>query len=409
MRLCSWFAGIDLDSRYVTAVLGCSTDDGPPRVLGCKAVDVGTTFARQGNAESPMLREAVARFTEWFHLESGGALASIALAVPGSAMQEMPSSAVVELGAREVVDAAAFDQACRSALAGPGQLGPVLASVQRGVVLDGRPQSRPPLGQVGSSLRVELTSWIGRRDVLAPVIEVLERNEFAIDQMVPRVAAAGRAILTDIEQRDGALVVLIGEESTDVAIFAGFELVDLLTVSLGRKRLVAELARECRVSIDAVDRLDLDLMISRMPSDPLVQRVRTALSAWGTALFSTIRNRMHGLGLAPRLDAGIVIANSPQLFPTLDQTAARLLGIPARFAAVDAQFGKPAGAAGSFAALGLIPLQWNARITRETTADIRLPEYLRPRPGRAPHSTGRGTIGQALSRWLREFVPVEHG
>lgn len=409
MRLCSWFAGVDFDSRYLTAVLGCASDDRPPHVLGARTVDLQSVNGTRWD-DRTTLHDAIRGFTEWFHLESGGALNAVAIAMPGDALQEIPSSGSVDLDAPGFVDDALLDLARRRACEAPRRIGTVVTSVERGYELDGRRVSGPPQGQAGRSIRLELISWIARPEFLEPIADALGTDGFAADLIVPRIVAVGQAALSDLERRDGALVVSIGDTMSEVSVFAGFSLVDLFVVPIGRRALIAELARMCRLSTAVIDRLDLGLMIDRVPSDPLVGRVRMSLSAWGTALFSFVRRRLDERGLGWLLQAGVVIAASPQFFPSLDQSAARMLGVPARFATADGRLGKESGSrTAPFAALGLIPMQWSAQLLEAETDDVRETVLATPRLAAPRRSNGRGGIGQALGRWLREFVPVEHG
>src|SRR5512146_3019803 len=103
MRLCSWFAGVDFDSRYLTAALGCASDDGPSHVLGARTVDLhGVNGTRWDDRTT--LHDAIRGFAEWFHPESGGALNTVALSMPGHALQEIPSSGSVDLDPPGFVD-----------------------------------------------------------------------------------------------------------------------------------------------------------------------------------------------------------------------------------------------------------------------------------------------------------------
>jgi hypothetical protein len=99
-----------------------------------------------------------------------------------------------------------------------------------------------------------------------------------------------------------------------------------------------------------------------------------------------------------------VIADSAQALPLLAESAARTLGIPARFAALEPHMTHPTGGE-PLPARGLIGLQWQfAAESREASA---------PTPFDAPdwssdETEDRRGIGPVISRWLREFVPAAH-
>lgn len=408
MRLCSWFAGIDLDTRFVTAVLGCSTDDGPPRLLGCQRVDVPAAERIASTSQRTVL-DAISRFAEWFHLESGGALPSVALSVPDSALQAVPASDEHRFMAPVLVDQAVLAEVRERALERLRPLGTVVKVIDRAVELDGRRFDVVPSGQYATVVRVEVAAWVARPAMVDPVIDVLERSGFEVGLMASRAEATAEAVLAPAERRDGAIVVTINEANSSIAVVVDSVVVDLFTVPLGRGPLLTELARACKVSVDVVERLDLGLMLDRVPSDPLVQRVRTVMSGWGAALFTGVRRQVDNRNLGWRVQAGVVIAGSPSAFPGLDSDAARVLGVPARFAikspaTATARNGKLA----TFAAAGLLPLEWRA-VSEESLENVLVPvraDGLERTP-RIDVNERRG-LGQALGRWLREFVPADH-
>ncbi len=408
MRLCAWFAGIDLESRYLTASLGVSSGGEAPRILGSKVFGVQSGDIQPLDNQS-FLQECMSDIGEWFHLETGGTLTDVAVAVPGGTISEFPSSGVFEFGAPSLISDAVIETARQRALAGPGKLGTVVSSTIRGYEVDGRPLVESPVGDYATSLRVATTSWVARTAAIQTAIDAVRQIGLDINMVVPRAVAGAESTVTPIERRDGATVVMIGNETTECATFIDSSLCDLFTVPLGQRPLRHELSRACNVSADVFDRLDLGLMMERVPSDPMVQRVRTVMSAWATALFSAIRRRMQERDLGWRQQPGIVIANSPTAFPMLEDRATRVIGSPARFAPTSRLFDRVAGVShGSFAALGLIPMQWSARRMEGQRPFVHHPESLSASTIRFAESAGREGLGHAIGRWLREFVPADH-
>ncbi len=404
MRLCNWFAGIDLDSRCLTATLGFTSDDREPRILGTRVFDA----APSGDTQA-LLRHSLPELGRWLHLESGDALRAVALAVPGSSLQEFPSSGECQFGSPAIVDGDAINFALDRATSGPAKLGHIVETVIRGYEVDGQTYAEPPSGSFATSIRVQTTCWVARRDAVQPAISAIRGAGFDVEPVVPRASAAAYATLTKLEQREGAMLVMIGEDVTECATIIGSEVVDVFTVPLGTNPLDEQIARACNISADVVKRLDLGLMIERMPSDPIVQRVRTVLSAWGTALFTSVRRRLDDRNLAWQLQAGVVIGGSARRFPDLDEQAVRIVGTPARFVAVAQSNARvPGTGIGTFVTFGLIPMQWKAALESLKPEAVSEPQPVRQPVVRRRETVARGGIGQALGRWLREFVPADH-
>lgn len=408
MRLCTWFAGIDLDSRYVTGTLGFSSDNQAPRILGSRIIATEPCDWRS-HVPQHALDAALIDLGEWFRLETGGALSKVAVALPGDAIHELPSSGEHQFGVPTHIDSDAISLVREQALQRSKALGSLLNFVVRGYELDGHPVPVPPVGAYASSLRVEVISWLARRAALHAVEDAMSGLGLSLGTIVPRMVACAESTVTSAERREGVTVVMVGDRTTECATFINSNVADIFTVPLGRRPLVSQLARACSVSEDVIDQLDLGLMTERAPSDPIVRRVRTVLSAWGTALFTPIRHRLEEHDLSWRLEAGIVIANSGHAFPTLDERASQIVGMPVRFVVARALLERVNGTSrGSFAALGLIPMQWKSRQMASQFVDVDSPEPAPPLVVKSLEPEARGGFGQAIGRWLREFVPADH-
>lgn len=407
MQLCTWFAGIDLDSRCVTATLGFSTDDERPQVLGSKVFPLANSVVSAIDADRPFLGY-ISEIGKWFHLETGGALSDIALALPGELIREVSSAGACEFDRPTHLDADAIEIARQRAIKGIAQPGQVLRSVVRGYTVDGHPVAAPPTDAICSSLRVDVTSWIAKPAAYS-LFQGISETGFDVGEVVPRAVASAVSTSTFSERQDGVVVIVIGDDATEGVAIIDAQLADVFSIPLGRKPLIVELSRACSVSQDVVGKLDLNLLLSRVPDDPIAKRVRTVTSVWSTALFTAIRRRLDDRGLTWRLQSGIVIANQKELFPQLDEQATRVVGTPGRFAVSELLSERVAGAsAGSFAALGLIPLQWSAwqsKSAETAGSESVVPPSTSVRIAEPAHREG---MGKAIGRWLREFVPADH-
>jgi cell division ATPase FtsA len=410
MRLCNWFAGIDINSRAIIATFGSSTDDGRPRVHGSSVVELQYTSDRT-HQDTQSLRNAVRQLGEWLRLESGGNLEEAALTVPGNVIQEMPSSGECRFSAPTVIDAETVEIARRKALRGPGMLGPVLCSTIRSYECDGRRSAVAPIGMSGISFRVEIVAWVVQTSFIRPVADALTNAGFQPGVIAPRAVAIAETALTRSEREGGALLVCANDGFTEVATFVDAQLADLFVVPLGKSALETQLSRACGVPIELVRRLDLQRMLNSSEDDAIVHRVRTILSAWGTSLFTAIRRRLDGGDFTWRLQAGIVIADSAGAVPTLASTATRVMGRPARFAVSTQSITPRTVAVGEpLAAVGLIPLQWKTNGRHRDQGEAPLPVVNMHVPSEI-ESRGiieRKGLAPVIGRWLREFIPADH-
>ena len=408
MRLCNWFAGIDISSRAIIASFGSSTDHGDPKVHGSSVVELQTSPGRTA-LDAQLQRSAVRQLGEWLRLQSGGHLDEVGLTIPGNVIQEMASSGECRFSAPTMVDDQTIDLARRRALRGPGLLGPVLYSAIRSYDLDGQRSVIAPVGRSAVSLRVEIVAWVVQSSHLRAVVESLVDAGFRPGVIAPRAVAIAESTLTRSEREGGTSLVCANDEFTEVATFVDAQLADLFVVPLGKSALETQLSRACGVPIDLVRRLDLQRIVTSPEDDIIVHRVRTILSVWGESLFTAIRRRLDESDFTWRLQSGVVIADSACALPTLAHTATRIMGRPARFAVSTQPItGAPVGE--PLAACGLIPLQWKTsgrhRVQREADPPMLIMDV--PSEMDSRDIFERKGLVPVIGRWLREFIPADH-
>ena len=395
MRLCDWFAGIDINDRDVIAAIGSSHGDSDARVHGSRS------FAAESDIER---HRALREIGEWLRLESGGNLRLVAFTVPGNAYQALPSRGECRFAEPAVVDDEMVEMVRQRALFNAGHGGPVLCSAARGFVCDGKTFPEAPLGLPVRSLAADVMNWIAEPRYVESISGLLDDIGFAPGLIVPRAVALAEAALSPMERNRGAVALCVSNEMTEVVAYRDGELDDLFTIPLGTARLNAKLATACGISLDLVQRIDLGRMLECKDSDPLVQRVRTIVSAWGLSLMRAIRARLEALGPIWQFRSGLVIADSARMLPLLAETATRVTGVPARVAVAErATIG--VNRAEPLAARGLIPLQ---RHVNSNADELLAPPMINdPDFGSGERDERRG-IGPVIGRWLREFVPADH-
>ncbi|HEX3724068.1 MAG TPA: hypothetical protein VHV31_14875 [Nitrolancea sp.] len=402
MRLCNWYAGIDINSHAIVAAFGSSTDGQRPRVHGTVAFDLP-----HGSVTD--LSRPVHQLADWLRRESGGNLDAVALSVPGNAIHEMPSAGEIRFAVPTMIDTQLIEAARQKALYGPERLGMVLCSTIRCFEFDGYRTSSPPLGKYATSLRVEIVAWVARSRYVDQVVDALAEARFQLGLATPRVVAIAESVLARNERDGGAIVIQVNDDFTEVATFAAGQLADLWTIPLGKVALETQLARACGISVGLVRQLDLKRIVESNLEDPVVHRVRTVLSAWGLSLFRAVRQRMEAGDLTWHVQSGVVIADSAESLPLLDQFGSRVMGTRVRFALAPfatAMRNQPRGE--SRAASGLIPLQWKTNGGLRDQSEMPLPAVTSDLDVPVSRALERSGIAPFIGRWLREFVPSDH-
>lgn len=395
MRLCDWFAGIDINDGEIIAAIGSSHDGSTARVHGSRSFQFENHLGRD---------KALREIGEWFRLESGGNLSTVAFTVPGSAYRPRSSTGECRISEPEIVDEELVEVVRQRALMQAGLSGPVLCSAERGFVCDGRSFPEAPLGLSVRTLVAHMMNWIADPSYVESMSTLLDDIGFAPGLIVPRVVALAETTLTPRERSQGAVMLCVSEQMTEVAVYRDGQLADLFTVPLGKARLDEKVSVACSVPLDLARRIDLCRMLESASSDAVVQRVRTIVSAWNLSLMRAIRDGLDASGPVWQLRAGIAIADSMRTFALLSEAASRVIGVPARvYGASQATFGPGRGE--PLVVQGLVPLQRELRVT---TGDSLLSPLMADSVFAADERDGRRGIGPAISRWLREFVPADH-
>lgn len=414
------FVGLDIGSTTITAAAAKQVDRGTLELLGFEIAPSSETAT--GRIKNPAtLSGALQRVLARMSRSTGHPVDRVALAIPGINIEAISSSAERRWDTIERVEADQIEELRRHALHGPNAAGPVLASVLLAYETDGRRTTEPPVGQPARSLRVEVQTYIAPESYLSQLAQVLNGLGVTPDVLVPRALASAEAVLDESERRQSVVVIDIGGTSTDIAVFLNGQLYDLFSFPVGSRAITNDISTVLGLPFPTAEQLKrAGFSDQRGTGTALAARkgatkegidartmefAREIAEARLLQVFTRIRQRLDERDLGRRISAGAVVTGGGARVAGLEPIAARALDMPARIGTARTGNG-PTAANGpeAAAAVGVVSVQaWLCPAEDTGSADEQPPE---PPPVEEPQAQERTGKGPALTRWLREFVPL---
>ncbi len=282
------------------------------------------------------------------------------IAVSGS------DSEITERDIRKVIEAA-------SAVAIPADR-EILHILPQEYTVDDQTGIKSPLGMNGVRLEVDVHIVTAAVTSARNIQRSLEKCEICTEHLVLQSLAAAHSAVSSDEEDMGAVLIDIGGDITDVAVFFDGSIRHTGVLALGGKNVTNDVTIGLRTTLSLAENLKLAhgaAMVSLVDPDEMMEV--TSAGGQGTrnisrnVLASIIEPRMEEIfTLAAReikkanppeaLTAGVILAGGGTLLPGTAALAEQILDMPARLAVPRPMEGMPPNLTGPEAAtvLGLI-------------------------------------------------------
>ncbi len=278
----------------------------------------------------------------------------------------------------------------------------------RHYVVDGQDGIKNPVGMLGHRIEVQTTIVSGAMTSVNNLVRCVERAGIGIDSLVLQPLAAGEAVLTEAERDLGVALVDIGGGTTDIGVFGEGALVFASVLPVGGFQVSNDIAVGLRTPFPAaeeikirhgyamVELLEDDRMIDVSSFDsgegrPVSRRtVSEIIEPRMEETFELVREQLDRAGF-DGLPAGVVLCGGTAQLGGLRRLAAEIFRAPVRIGAPTSIYGLTDQITTPAYATSVGLLKWGVEQEFE------------------PASTRRNVplagIGDALSNWLRNFLP----
>ncbi len=414
--------GIDVGTTKVCTIVAQVRNDGKTNILGVgvtqsKGIDKGVVV----NIEDAV--NAIATSVEKAERLSGYRIGTAFVGVAGRHISSLNSRGVVAVG-RPDHEIARGDVAraveSAQAVAIPTQR-EIIHVIPRTYMVDGNEGIRDPIGMSGFRLEVETHIVTGEVMAIQNLIKSVQKAGVEIDDLVLQPLASGESVLTSEDKDRGVMLVDIGGDTTDIAIFVQGGVWHTGVIPVGGNHFTNDLVyilhtppdtaeylklkygsaiatiasegeNEAETADDLIDVATLNAGEQQKVSRQLLCEI---LQARAEQIVELIYNEIRRSGYDGMLPAGIVLTGGSSQLPRFDELMRDMLGIPVRIGAPSDLTGLADSLDSPPYATGIGLLHWGARHGALAIG--------------SPHSQaetgGLSNVYERFKGWLREFLP----
>ena len=337
-------AGLDLGTHEIKCVLSVEGDDGQTSVIGTGAAPAAG-IANGAVCDQAKLVESIQAAVREASLMAGCKIGEVLLSISGRHLETFNSDGMVELRGPVVTDddIRAVQRMAR-AVKIPAE-NEVLHVVPQAYVLDGEPLDSP-VGMKGVRLEVDAHVVLGKRALVTALEKCCKRARLKVDDVLLAPLVQAECLLKP-EARDlGVVLVDIGADTTELAVFRGGQIVYSSTLGIGgdvvtldltemleTPRAEAELLKQThgRVGTGVANDETIELLGvgGRKRREIAKARVCAIIEARVEELFTYVREDLEVAGFVERLPGGIVLTGGGSRLNGMVEVAERVLEMPA--------------------------------------------------------------------------------
>lgn len=341
--------GLDIGTTRIRALIAESDERGMPVFLG-----YGATAAeglRRGvvvNMEKTV--QSVSKAVEDAELMAGARVESAVAGIAGDHIKSINSQGVIavsrsdneikESDVKKAIEAA-------SAVAIPADR-EIIHVLPQQYTIDEQSGIKNPIGMNGVRLEVDVHIVTAAVTSAKNIFRSLERCEIKVDHLVLQSLASAHAVIGSAEQEMGVILIDIGGDITDIAVFYDGSIRHSGVVPLGGKIVTNDITIGLRTAVEQAERLKLvygAALTSLVDPEEMMEvsgiTGRAPRSISRNVLASIIEPRMEEiLSLAAReikksnppesLAAGIVLTGGGALLPGTVELAEQIFDMPAK-------------------------------------------------------------------------------
>lgn len=351
-------ASMDIGSTKTAVVLGQLDRERHLHILG--AVQVPTIGMRRGgitNMDEVANRIAVA-IERSSHLTGRRPLSVYASITGGHIESVNHRGAVAITPANRDIDANDVARVLDVAGAIPLDANrTILAVMPRAYLIDGQDGIKNPVGMAGFRLEAEAHVVTGATSAYRNLLKCAERARVVIEDVVVAALASAEAVLAPSEREQGTVLVDLGGETADVAIFADGGVWRTFMLPLGGDLITDDIAHGLRVPqpvaealktqygsatphrISEQENIDLGQFLPNCHEVAARRDLAMIIHARIEEILLLIREEVQRTGGAQVLAGGVVLTGGTAELAGITEVAAQVFDAPVRIGAPHSLYG----------------------------------------------------------------------
>jgi cell division protein FtsA len=346
------FTGVDVGAQVVRVVIGQLKANEEVDVLGVGEAPLARD-SFQANQET--LVAAIKRAVDDARKMASAPARNVSVGVPGTFLKGTNSKGVVRVRNRQI-DEDDVRRVLDTASAIPlGEGATVLRLLPQDYMVDHHPNVKDPRGIHGVRLDARLHVVIANQAQVQNLRDAAARSGLDVAELVPTCVAASEAVLHDGEKELGVVLLDLGTNQTEVAVwvngaihytgvvpFGGSLLTRDISKGLRLPQLQAEeIKRRYGIAISQMVDEDEIIEIPNMTDDTTVRRSRRILAEFIEPrledLFTYIRDMLRDSGLEAEIRGGVVLTGGSSELKGIEELGKEVLGLPVRIGKPDAR------------------------------------------------------------------------
>lgn len=339
-------AGLDLGTSRVKCVVAVRHDDGQVDIIGtgthpAKGVRNGAVVNQEDAVRS--IRAAV----EEAEMMAGCEINEVFVSISGRHLDSFNSDGMVRIQ-REIVDDADINAVIDMAQA--VRLAPdreVLHVVPQSYVIDGQPGISRPLGMSGVRLEIRAHLVVGCTANTKAFETCCEAAGLRVVDIILAPLAQAEALLTPQGRDLGVVLIDIGGDTTDIAIFYDGAIVHSAVLPLGGDHITGDI-KDCLNTptveaehlkqmhgavvdpdLDADETVEVPGVGGRRPRQIRRTVLCEIIDARAEEILKLVAEELHQIGFADGLPGGVVFTGGTANLRGLCDLAEQILGMPA--------------------------------------------------------------------------------
>jgi cell division protein FtsA len=342
--------GIDVGTTKICALIGALDDQSNLRVIGVGRVP--SQGLRRGVViNAAEATAAIGRAIEEAEQAAGQTMQTAYVGIAGSHVTAIGSKGVVAVGrtagrsiTKEDIQRA-VDQARNIALPHNRE---IIHAVSRSFCVDDQKGILSPVGMFGYRLEVDASIITGASSAVTNLVNCVQANGVAIEDLVLQPLASAEAVLTDDERQLGVALVDIGGGTSDIAIYLESAPWHTVVMDLAGDHFVKDVAMGLRMPYGKAEALMIQFghaLPERVPADAEVRSgafgqdgqqtvncrmLATILNARAEELIDMVLREVKRSGYDGLLPAGIVLTGGMAQLAGLDDLSRARLQWPVR-------------------------------------------------------------------------------
>lgn len=352
--------GIDIGTTRIRTLIAESDEHGQPVFIGHgSAPALGLRRGVVVNMEKTV--QSISRAVEDAEMMAGVHIDTAVAGIAGDHIKSINSQGVIavsrsdnEIGEADVQKAIE----AASAVAIPTDR-EIIHVLPQQYTIDEQAGIKNPIGMTGVRLEVEVHIVTAAVTSAKNIFRSLERCEIQVDHLVLQSLGASQATVSPEEQDMGVVVIDIGGDLTDVAVFFDGSIKHSGVVPLGGKNVTNDITIGLRTAVEQAERLKVVhgcALTSLVDAEEMIEvpgvAGKSPRSISRNVLASIIEPRMEEiLSLAAReikkanppeaLAAGVILTGGGSLLPGTVELAEQVLNMPVKMGMLSGIEGLP--------------------------------------------------------------------